>query len=174
MKFLDETTIKYTETGGTYSYPNWLFGCSACVTEPNSTQQLRYVGQSIENSIWNDLTVMISTRKFLFAFWVIRASKCVVVIFPKFELAGIPVRPFEYLDVAILIIACAPCSRMRDAHAQHDITRFASCTNNVTMTSPAFGFHSCHIGMRWYGVISVRVVGTPCNYGSHRMGMMLA
>ena len=28
----------------TYGYPNWLFGCSARVTEPNSTQQVRYVG----------------------------------------------------------------------------------------------------------------------------------
>ena len=33
-----------TETGGTYSYPNWLFGCSALVTEPNRTQQVGYVG----------------------------------------------------------------------------------------------------------------------------------
>ena len=44
MELLDGTTIKYTETGGTYSYPNWLFGCSAQVTEPNITQQVRYVG----------------------------------------------------------------------------------------------------------------------------------
>ena len=44
MELLDETTIKYTETGGTYGYPNWLFGCSAWVTETNSTQQVRYVG----------------------------------------------------------------------------------------------------------------------------------
>ena len=44
MELLDETAIKYTETGGTYSYLNWLFGCSAWVTEPNSTQQVRYVG----------------------------------------------------------------------------------------------------------------------------------
>ena len=44
MELLDETTIKYTETGGTYGYPNWLFVCSAQVTEPNRTQQLRYVG----------------------------------------------------------------------------------------------------------------------------------
>ena len=28
---------------GSYSYPNWLFGCSAWVTEPNSTQQVGYV-----------------------------------------------------------------------------------------------------------------------------------
>ena len=44
MELLDETTIKYKETGGTYGYPNWLFGCSAWVIEPNSTQQVRYVG----------------------------------------------------------------------------------------------------------------------------------
>ena len=44
MELLDETTIKYTETGGTYGYQTWLFGCSAWVTEPNSTQQVRYVG----------------------------------------------------------------------------------------------------------------------------------
>ena len=44
MELLDETTIKYTETGGTYGYPNSLFWCSAWVTEPNSTQQVRYVG----------------------------------------------------------------------------------------------------------------------------------
>ena len=30
--------------GGTYGYPNWLFGCSAQVTEPNSTQQVGYAG----------------------------------------------------------------------------------------------------------------------------------
>ena len=46
---------------------------------------------------------------FSFAFWVIRALKCEAVHFVKFELAGIPVRPFEHLDVPILIIACAPC-----------------------------------------------------------------
>ena len=63
MELLDETIIKYAETGGTYGYPNWLFGCSAQVTEPNSIQQVRYVGYSIENIIWNDLKVMISTRK---------------------------------------------------------------------------------------------------------------
>ena len=44
MELLDETTIKYTETGGTYGYPNWQFGCSAHVTEPNSTQQVGYAG----------------------------------------------------------------------------------------------------------------------------------
>ena len=108
---------------------------------------------------------------FSFAFWVIRTLKCEAVIFPKFESAGIPVRPFEYLDVPILIIAHAPCSCVRDAHAQRDITRFASCANHITMMSPAFMFHLCHIEMRWHDVISVRVVGTPRHYGSHRMGM---
>ena len=33
-----------TQKQGTYSYPNWLFGCSAWVTEPNKTQQVGYVG----------------------------------------------------------------------------------------------------------------------------------
>ena len=75
---------------------------------------------------------------FLFAFWVIRALKCEVVNFPKFESAGIPVMPFEYLDVPILIIACAPCMHVHDMHAQHDIIRFAYDANHVTMMSPAF------------------------------------
>ena len=108
---------------------------------------------------------------FLFAFWVIRALKCVAVIFPEFELAGVPVRPFEYLDAPILIIAHVPCLRSCSAHAQCDVTRFASCVNHVTMMSPAFAFHSCHVGMRWHDVIGVRVVGTPHHYGSYRMGM---
>ena len=94
---------------------------------------------------------------FSFAFWVIRALKCEVVIFPKFQSAGVPVRPFGYLDTPILIIACAPCSRVCDEHAQRDITRFASCVNHVTMTSPVFAFHSCHVGMRWHDIISVRL-----------------
>ena len=109
---------------------------------------------------------------FSFAFWVIRALKCEAVIFPKFESPGVPVRPFKYFDMLILFVACAPCSRARDAHAQRDITRFASCANHVTMTSQAFMFHSCHVGMRWHDVISVCVVGTPRHYGSHHMGMM--
>ena len=46
---------------------------------------------------------------FSFAFWVIRTLKCEAVIFVKFELAGIPIRPFKYLDAPILIIADAPC-----------------------------------------------------------------
>ena len=108
---------------------------------------------------------------FLFAFWVIRALKCEAVNFPKFELAGIPIRPFKYLDMPILIIACAPCMRAHDAHAQCDITRFAYDANHITMMSPAFTFHICHIEMRWHDVIGVRVVGTPRHHGSHCMGM---
>ena len=108
---------------------------------------------------------------FLFAVWVVRALKCEAVNFPKFESAGIPIRPFEYLDAPILIIARAPCMRAHDVHAQHDVTRFASCANHVTMMSPAFAFHSCHVGMRWHDVFGVHVVGTPRHHGSHRMGM---
>ena len=109
---------------------------------------------------------------FSFAFWVIRAIKCEVVNFPKFKLAGIPIRLLEYLDMPILIVVCAPCTRMHDAHAQCDVTRFAYDANHVTMTSPAFRFHLCHIEPRWHDVIGVCIVGTPCHHGLHRMGMM--
>ena len=71
---------------------------------------------------------------FSFAFWVIRALKCEAVNFPKFELASVPVRPFEYLDVPILIIACVPCTC--DVHAQRDVTRFAYDVNHVTSVMP--------------------------------------
>ena len=54
---------------------------------------------------------------FSFAFWVIRALKYEVVIFPKFESAGIPITLYEYLDVLILIIARAPCTHVHDVHA---------------------------------------------------------
>ena len=40
----DETAIKHTHTQVIYFYPNWLFGCPAWGKEPNSAQQLRYVG----------------------------------------------------------------------------------------------------------------------------------
>ena len=43
--------------------------------------------------------------------------------------------------------------------------------NHVTVTSPAFLFHSFHVEIRWHDVIGVRVVGTPCHHGSNRMGM---
>ena len=106
---------------------------------------------------------------FSFAFWVIRALKCEAVNFIKFELAGIPVRLFEYLDAPILIIACVPCTRTCDVHAQCHIARFTYDANHVTMTSPAFAFHSCHIEMRWHDIIGVHIVGTPCHHGSHHI-----
>ena len=108
---------------------------------------------------------------FSFAFWVIRAFKCVTVNFVKFESVGIPVSLFEYLNAPILIVACAPCSHACDMHAQHDITRFAYDANHITMTSPASAFHSCHVEMRWHDIIGVRIVGTPHHHGSHCMGM---
>ena len=108
MELLDETTIKYTETGGTY----------------------------------------------------------------EFELAGVPTRPFKHLDTPIFIIAHVPCTCACNTHAHCDVIRFAYDANHVTMTSPEFAFHSCHVETRWYDVISVRVVGTPRPHGSHRMGMM--
>ena len=109
---------------------------------------------------------------FSFAFWVIRALKFEAVNFVKFESAGISVRPFEYLDTPILIIAHAPCTCMHDTHAQRDITRFAYDANHVTMMSPAFMFHLCRVEMRWHDIIGVCIVGTPRHHGLHRMGMM--
>ena len=109
---------------------------------------------------------------FSFAFWVITALNCEAVNFINFESAGVPVRPFKYLNAPILIIAHAPCPCMCDAHAQHDVARFAYDANHVTMTSPVFAFHSCDIEMRWHDVIGVHVVGIPCHHGLHRMGMM--
>ena len=132
---------------------------------PHAQFSLQYLKFSLRYTMGN------MSGMFSFAFWVIRALKCEAVNFPKFQLAGVPVRPFGYLDAPILFIAHAPCLRACNAHAQHDITRFASCANHVTMTSPAFAFHLCHIGMRWHDIISVHVVGTPHHYGSHCMGM---
>ena len=108
---------------------------------------------------------------FSFAVWVIRALECEAVNFLKFESAGIPIRPFKYSSMPILIIAHVPCMCMHDMHAHHDVTRFAYDANHVTMTSPAFMFHLCCIGMRWHDVIGVCVVGTPCHDGLHHMGM---
>ena len=132
---------------------------------PHAQFSLQYLKFSLRYTMGN------MSGMFSFAFWVIRALKCEAVIFPNFESAGIPIRPFEYLDVPILIIACVPCMCACDTHAQHDITRFAYEWNHVTMTSSVFAFHLCHIGMRWHDVIGVRIVGSPCHYGLHRMGM---
>ena len=108
---------------------------------------------------------------FLFAIWVIRALKCEAVHFPNFKSPGVPVRPFKYLDAPISIIAHALCTCMHDMHAHRDVTRFTYDVNQVTMTSPAFAFHSCHVEMRWHDVISVHIVGTPHHHGSHHIGM---
>ena len=108
---------------------------------------------------------------FSFAFWVIRALKCEAVNFVKFESAGIPIRLYEYLVMPILIIAHAPCTHACNAHAHRDVTRFGYDANHVTVMSPAFTFHSCHVKMRWHDVIGVHIVGTPCHHGSHHMGM---
>ena len=109
---------------------------------------------------------------FLFAFLVIRALKCEAVNFVKFESAGIPIRLFQYIDRLILIIAHAPCTRVCDVHGHCDIRRIAYDANHVTMTSPAFAFHSCHVERRWHDIISVHVVGTPRDHGLHLLGMM--
>ena len=109
---------------------------------------------------------------FSFAFWVIRTLKYEAVNFLKFKLAGIPIRPFESSSTLILIIAHAPCIHLHNVHAHHDVTRSTYDANHITMTSPAFMFHSCHVVMRWYDIISVHIVGTPCHHGLHCMGMM--
>ena len=109
---------------------------------------------------------------FLYAFWVISTQKCEVVNFPKFKSAGIPVRPFKYLGMPISLRACVQCMHAHDSHAHHDVTRITYDANHVTMMSPAFTFHSCHVGMMWNDVIGVHVVGTPCHHGSQHMGMM--
>ena len=92
---------------------------------------------------------------FSFAVWVIRALKCETVNFIKFDSAGIPVRLFRLLNVPMLIISHVPCSRVCNAHAKHDVIRFTYDAHHVTMTSPAFAFHSCHMEVRWHDVISV-------------------
>ena len=98
------------------------------------------------------------SRMFSFAFWVIRTLKCEVGNFLKFKSADIPVRLFKYLRVLILTIAHAPCMYMSNEHAHHDVTRFTYDVNHVTMMSPTFMFHLCHIEMRWHDVNCVRVV----------------
>ena len=124
---------------------------------PHAQFSLQYLKFSLRYTMGN------MSGMFSFAFWVIRALKCEAVNFPKLESAGIPIRPFEYLDVPILVIARVLCSCACNVHA-HDV-------NHVTMMSPAFAFHSCHVEMRWHDIIGVHVVGTPCHYGSHRMVM---
>ena len=44
LSFLLCVPVKLSNGVADKSHPNWLFGCSAWGTEPNSTQQLRCVG----------------------------------------------------------------------------------------------------------------------------------
>ena len=101
---------------------------------------------------------------FLIAFWEIRTLKCDAVNFIKFEWASVPVRPSEYLDAPILIIAHASCMCVCNAHAHCDVTGFVYDANHIIMMSPVFAFHSCHVETRWHDIIGVRVVGTTCHH----------
>ena len=132
---------------------------------PHAQFSLQYLKFSLRYTMRNMFGM------FSFAFWVISTQKCEAVKILKFESAGIPIRLFKYLGTPILLRACVPCMHICDTHAQHDITRFAYDANHITMMSPAFAFHFCHIGMMWHGVIGVHVIGTPCHHGSHHIGM---
>ena len=118
---------------------------------PHAKFSLQYLKFSLRYTMGNMFGM------FLFAFWVIRALKCEVVDFLKFESAGIPIRLFEYLSMPILIIAFAPCMHRCNVHAHHDVTRFTYDVNHVTMMSPVFAFHPCHMGMRWHDIIGVHI-----------------
>ena len=85
---------------------------------------------------------------FSFAFWVFSTQKCEAVKFPKFKSACVNAMPLKYLGMPFLIVAHAPCMHVDDVHAHHDITRFTYDANHITMTSPVFTFHSCHVRMR--------------------------
>ena len=132
---------------------------------PHTQFSLQYLKFSLRYTMKNMFGM------FSLAFWVIRTLICEAVNFPKFESAGVPVWLFEYLSMPLLIIAHVPCTHACNMHAHHDITRFTYDANHVTMTSPAFTFHSCHIGMRWHDIIGVCIVGTPHHHGLHLMGM---
>ena len=134
---------------------------------PHSQFSLQYVKFSLSNTMRNMFGM------FSFAFWVISTQKCEVVNFLKFKSVGIPIRPFQYLGTPISLRACVPCTCTHDAHAHHDVTRFAYDVNHVTMTSPAFTFHLWHAGMMWHDVIGVCIVDTAHHHGLHLfMGMM--
>ena len=60
---------------------------------------------------------------------------------------------------------------MHVTHAQRYITRFTYDVNHVTMMSPVFVFHSCHVERRWHDVTGVHIVGTPCHHGLLLMRM---
>ena len=62
---------------------------------------------------------------------------------------------------------------MCNAHAHCDAARFTYDVNHVTRMSPAFTFHSCHVGMRWHVIIGVCVEVSPYHHGfaSHMDGI---
>ena len=91
---------------------------------PHAQFSLQYLKFSLRYTMGNMFGM------FSFEFRVIRTFKCEAVNFIKFELAGVPVRPLEYLDMPILIIACAPCMRVHDTHAQRDVTKFTYDATN--------------------------------------------
>ena len=62
-------------------------------------------------------------------------------------------------------------ARAHTTHMPNVTSQGLHMINHVTMTSPAFAFHSCDVETRWHDVIGVRVVETPCYHGLHRMGM---
>ena len=70
---------------------------------PHAQFSLQYLKFSLKYTMENVFGM------FSFAFWVIKALKYETVNFLKFESAGVPVRPIEYLDMPILVIAHAPC-----------------------------------------------------------------
>ena len=106
---------------------------------PYTKFSLQYLKFSLRYTVGNMFCM------FSFAFWVIKALKCEAVNFLKFESAGIPIRAFEYLSMPILTIVCVPCMCVHDVHAHHDVTRFAYDADHITMMSPVFAFHLCHI-----------------------------
>ena len=130
---------------------------------PHAQFSLQYLKFSLKYTMGNMFCMFSSV------FWGIRTLKCEAVYFLKFNSAGIPVRPFEYLGTLILITACAPCTCMHDAHVHCDVTRFTYDVSHVTMTSPAFTFHSCHIEIRWQDLIGSHCRNTKSPWiASHR------
>ena len=99
---------------------------------PHAKFSLQYLKFSLRYTMGNMFGM------FSFAFCIIRTLKCEVVNSLKFKLAGIPIRLIKYLGIPILFRAHAPCMCTHDAHANHDVTRFAYYANHVTMTSPVF------------------------------------
>ena len=77
---------------------------------PHAKFSLQYLKFSLRYTMENMFGM------FSFAFWVIRALKCEAVNSPKFKSAGVPIRPFEYLDMPILNIAQEQCMRMQHTY----------------------------------------------------------